>query len=293
MSESVSVTVIGASGQLGSDLCQELDAAGFVYHAPAHSELDICNYAGIAGQLRASRPSVIINLAAFHQLDRCEADPGRAFDVNCHAVRNLAEIADELQAQLVHISTDYVFGGDQDEPYHERSLPNPLQVYGISKLAGEGFVRNRSRRHLLVRTSGLYGTRGSSGKGGNFVETMLRLGQSGSVRVVTDQVLSPTNTQDLSSMMVRLIRARATGLFHITNSGSCSWFEFALRIFALSGQDVEVVPIPTRLSGSAVARPAFSVLENRRLKREGFGLMRSWEDAVGDYLSTRAVAAVR
>ena len=215
--------------------------------------------------------------------------------MNCHAVRNLAEIAGDLQAHLVHVSTDYVFGGDQEEPYEERSAPNPLQVYGVSKLAGEYFVRNRSQRHLLVRTSGLYGTRGSSGKGGNFVETMLRLGQYGRVSVVTDQVLSPTNTRDLSSMIVRLIRTRATGLFHVTNSGSCSWFEFAKRIFALSGQDVELVPIPTSESGSAVARPAFSVLENRRLKSDGFGLMRSWEDAVGDYLRqrTRAVAAVR
>jgi dTDP-4-dehydrorhamnose reductase len=290
-----SVMVIGASGQLGSDLCEELDAASFDRRSPSHAELDICEHAEVAAHLRSSRPAVIINLAAFHQLDRCEADPVRAFEVNCHAVRNLAEIAGDLQAHLVHVSTDYVFGGDQEEPYEERSAPNPLQVYGVSKLAGEYFVRNRCRRHLLVRTSGLYGTRGSSGKGGNFVETMLRLGQSGRVSVVTDQVLSPTNTRDLSSMIVRLIRAKASGLFHVTNSGSCSWFEFAQRIFALSGQDVELVPIPTSLSGSTVARPAFSVLENRRLKSEGFGLMRSWEDAVGDYLGqrTRAVAAVR
>jgi dTDP-4-dehydrorhamnose reductase len=291
---SQSVTVVGASGQLGSDLCQELDAAGFERCSPSHAELDIREYAPVAAHLRASRPSVIINLAAFHQLDRCEADPARAFDVNCHAVRNLAEVADELQAQLVHISTDYVFGGDQDEPYDEQSLPNPLQVYGVSKLAGEYFVRNRSRRHLLIRTSGLYGTRGSSGKGGNFVETMLRLGQSGRVSVVTDQVLSPTNTRDLSTMIVRLIRARATGLFHVTNSGSCSWFEFARRIFAVSNERVDLVPIPTSLSGSAVARPGYSVLENRRLKDEGFGLLRSWEDALNDYLGqrTRMVAAV-
>jgi dTDP-4-dehydrorhamnose reductase len=289
-----SVTVVGAGGQLGSDLCQELDAAGFERRSPSHAQLDICEHAAVAAQLRASRPSVIINLAAFHQLDRCEADPGRAFDVNCHAVRNLAEIADELQAQLVHISTDYVFGGDQHEPYDEQSLPNPLQVYGASKLAGEYFARNRSGRHLVIRTSGLYGRRGSSGKGGNFVETMLRLAQSGRVSVVADQVLSPTNTRDLSAMIVRLIRARATGLFHVTNSGSCSWFEFARRIFAQANQRVELVPIPTGLSGSTVARPGYSVLENRRLKSEGFGSLRSWEDGLNDYLEhrTRMVAAV-
>jgi len=245
MNESTRVAVLGASGQLGSDLSQEIDAAGFERVTWSHAELDICDHAGVAKRLRSSRPSVIINLAAFHQLDRCEADPGRAFDVNCHAVHNLAEVAEELQVQLVHISTDYVFGGDQTAPYNERSAPNPLQVYGVSKLAGEYFVRQRCRRHMLVRTSGLYGTRGSSGKGGNFVETMLRLGQSGRVSVVTDQVLSPTNTQDLSAMIVRLVRAGATGLFHVTSSGSCSWFEFAQRIFALSGLPVDVVPIPT------------------------------------------------
>jgi dTDP-4-dehydrorhamnose reductase len=293
--EPAKVTVIGASGQLGSDLCDLLDSAGFKRLSPTHAELDICDLVRVAAHISSYRPSLIINLAAFHQLDRCEADPARAFDVNCHAVRNLAEVADGIQAQFVHISTDYVFGGDPAVPYDESSTPNPLQVYGVSKLAGEYFVRQRCRRHLVIRTSGLYGIRGSSGKGGNFIETMLRRGQSGQVRVVTDQVLSPTNTRDLSSMIVGLIREGANGLFHVTNSGSCSWFEFAQQIFFLAGQPVDVVPIPSSVSGSTVPRPGFSVLENRRLKNEGFGLLRSWQDALEDYLSQRVpvVAAVR
>src|SRR5205823_4406836 len=127
-----------------------------------------------------------------------EADPDRAFAVNCLAVRNLAEVADDLEARLVHMSTDYVFGGDEATPYAEESPPHPRQVYGVSKLAGEYFVRQGNRRNLVIRTSGLYGKRGSSGKGGNFVETMLERGRQGPVKVVTDQVLSPTNTVDLS-----------------------------------------------------------------------------------------------
>jgi dTDP-4-dehydrorhamnose reductase len=279
--------VIGSSGQLGFDLAEELLQSDFDCLTPSHAELDICDHDQTASTLKSLKPSVIVNLAAFHKVESCEADPERSFAVNCHAVRNLAETADHLGALLVHISTDYVFDGDDPAPYDETSGPNPLNVYGVSKLAGEYFVRNRCRRHLLVRTSGLYGLRGSSSKGGNFVETMLHRSQTGGVRVVNDQALSPTNTQDLSEMLVRLIRASKTGLFHVTNSGSCSWYEFALRIFALAGRTIEVTPISTAASGSTVRRPRNSVLANARLKAEGFGLLPQWEEALSNYVRRR------
>jgi dTDP-4-dehydrorhamnose reductase len=286
------VAVIGAGGQLGSDLAEEFRQSGVECLTPSRSELDICNHEATKSALRSLKPSVLINLAAFHKVEACEADPERSFAVNCHAVRNLAETAEDLGATFVHISTDYVFGGDDPLPYDEQSTPNPLNTYGVSKLAGEYFARNRCRRHLVIRTSGLFGLRGSSGKGGNFIETMLRRSETGHVEVVNDQVLSPTSTQDLSKMLVRLIGAGAIGLFHVTNSGSCSWYEFALRIFALAGRTANVTPIPTAPSGSTVRRPRYSVLANKRLNDEGFGLLRPWEAALSNYLWRRAGALV-
>jgi dTDP-4-dehydrorhamnose reductase len=288
MDARVRVAVIGASGQLGSDLAEEFRQPEFECLTPSHLELDVCDHAKAASTLRSLKPSVIVNLAAFHKLEACEADPEQSFAVNCHAVRNLAETAENLGALFVHVSTDYVFGGDDSLASDEQSLPNPLNVYGVSKLAGEYFVRNRCRRHLVIRTSGLFGRRGSSGKGGNFIETMLRRSEAGPVKVVNDQVLSPTSTRDLSKMLVRLIGTGGTGLFHVTNSGSCSWYEFALRIFALANRTVDITPISTALSGSTARRPRYSVLANKRLKDQGFGALRPWEDAVSDYMRQRA-----
>jgi dTDP-4-dehydrorhamnose reductase len=284
MNPQARVAVIGASGQLGSDLVEALRQPGFECLTPSHAELDVCDHAHTASILKALQPSVIVNLTAFHKVEACEADPERAFAVNCHAVHRLAEVAESLEALLVHISTDYVFGGEQMTPYAEESLPLPRQVYGVSKLAGEHLVRHQSPRHLVIRSSGLYGKRGSSGKGGNFVETMLERGRQGPVKVVTDQVLSPTSTRDLSEMIVRLIRADVSGLVHVTNSGSCSWYEFAREIFAISGNPVEVIPVATHMMPSSVVRPRYSVLDNKRLRDEGFPALRPWQNAVASYL---------
>lgn len=288
MDRGTRVAVIGASGQLGSDLTEALRQSGFECLTPSRVELDVCDHPRAASVLQSLRPAVVVNLAAFHKVEACEADPDRALAVNGLAVNNLAEVADDLNARLVHISTDYVFGGDQLTPYHEGSLPQPRQVYGTSKLTGELFVRQHSPRHLVIRTSGLFGARGSSDKGGNFVETMLERGRRGAVRVVTDQVLSPTNTRDLSGTIVRLIQADVRGLIHVTNAGSCSWYGFAREIFALRGWPVEVIPIATDATPSAVVRPRYSVLDNKRLRDEGFGLLRPWQEALGAYLGQRA-----
>jgi dTDP-4-dehydrorhamnose reductase len=263
--------------------------------APARAEVDICDHYQVVQTLKSARPDVVINTAAFHRLEACEQDPDRAFAVNCHAVRNLAMACEEIGARLVQLSTDYVFGGDQHRPYPETAPLNPLNAYGVSKAAGEYFVRSLCRRHLVIRTSGLFGVVGSSGKGGNFVETMLRLSaEKGSVSVVTDQVLSPTYTADLASMIRRLAEADAQGVFHVTNSDSCSWYELAQRIFELSDLEVDLRPIRTSDTARSVARPAYSVLENRRLVHEGFGLLRPWRKALGSYLEarTRRLAAV-
>lgn len=282
------IVVLGATGQLGTDLCKVLASRSINFLPLNHYDLDVCDHKRVRETLEAVQPHTVINTVAFHKLEACEEDPERAFAVNALAVRNLALVCEALGASLVHISTDYVFGGDQSTPYREEDPPNPLNVYGVSKAAGEYFVRNLCRKHLIIRTSGLYGVAGSSGKGGNFVETMRRLGRErGTVTVVTDQVLSPTYTADLAEKIVELVIAEAQGVFHVTNSGQCSWYEFAKTIFQLTGADVEVKPTTTAEFGSKVARPSYSVLGNYRLQELGFGVLRPWRDALAAYLQAK------
>jgi len=275
-----SILLIGANGQLGSDLRTRPDVVSVT-----RTELDITDHRRVADMLRDTRPDVIINTAAFINVEASEVEVEAAFAVNAVAVRNLAIEADTIDARLVHISTDYVFDGAARVPYPEDAATGPLNVYGNSKLAGEFFVRALCRRHLIVRSSGLYGLAGSSGKGGNFVRTMLRLGKDkGEVSVVTDQVLTPTNTKDLAEMTWRLVDGGAQGVLHVTNSGSCTWNEFARAIFELSGMDVRVHPTDSASVGSKARRPAYSVLDNARLEREGYGTMRPWREALAGHL---------
>lgn len=281
-----SVLLIGANGQLGSDLRRE-SAPGRELTPVTRQELDITDHRRVAEMLRETRPDVIVNTAAFINVETSEAEVGAAFAVNAVAVRNLAIEADAIGACLVHISTDYVFDGAANVPYAEDAATGPLNVYGNSKLAGEFFVRFLCRRHLIVRSSGLYGVAGSSGKGGNFVRTMLRLGkEKGEVSVVTDQVLTPTNTSDLAGMIWRLVDGGAQGVLHVTNGGSCTWNEFARAIFELSGMKVAVHPTDSASVGSKARRPAYSVLDNGRLQREGYGAMRPWRESLASHLET-------
>ncbi len=279
------IALIGANGQLGSDLSREFHTTEHELLPLTRGDVDIRNHDQAAQVLMSLRPDVVLNTAAFHKVEACETDADQAFAVNCLGVRNLALVAEELGASLVHVSTDYVFDGAARSPYAEEAAPNPVNVYGTSKAAGEFFVRSLCRRHLIVRTSGLYGLAGSSGKGGNFVQMMLRLGrEKGTVSVVSDQVLSPTHTLDLAQMIRRLVDTGAQGLYHVTNSGSCSWYEFARSIFELGGVHAEVRPIDTAASGAKVRRPAYSVLANRRLEREGFEPLPTWSAALKKYL---------
>lgn len=286
------VTVLGATGQLGTDLCQQLSALGHEVAALTHRDLEVCDAGDLADRLTEIEPEVVINTAAFHKVEACEEDIERAFAVNCYAVRNLARTCNRIGACLVHMSTDYVFGGEQKTPYREGSPLGPVNVYGVSKAAGEYFVRSLSRRYLLVRSSGLYGIAGSSGKGGNFVETMLRLGRErGAVSVVTDQVLSPTYTWDLASKITELVGAGAEGMFHVTNDWACSWYEFARSIFELADPTVAVRPTTTDQMESAVTRPSYSVLENHRLREKGFATLRPGPEALAAYLKARVAHA--
>ncbi|MBM3118913.1 MAG: dTDP-4-dehydrorhamnose reductase [Chloroflexi bacterium] len=280
------VAVIGASGQLGSDLCKQLDAADLV--SLTHSNIEITSLDSVRDSFQKYRPDIIINTAAFHRVDDCEADPDKTFRVNALGARNVAVVAQKLGAKLVHLSTDYIFGGEDEPrtiPYTEFDTPVPPNVYGRAKLAGEDFVRHLCPRHFIVRVSGLFGVAGSSGKGGNFVETMLKLAKErDELRVVNDQVFSPTYTKDLAGKIAQLITTEYYGIFHITNRGSCSWYEFTKEILRLAGLKTPVTPITSDQFPQKAKRPNYSVLDNYHLRLLGMDDMRPWQEALKDYL---------
>jgi dTDP-4-dehydrorhamnose reductase len=236
------------------------------------------------------RPDVVINTTAYHRVDDCESHPELAYAVNAIAALNIARIATDLDAVFVHFSTDYVFDGNSLEPYTENSCPLPLSVYANSKLAGEYLVRSASRKYLLIRSCGLYGVAGSSGKQGNFVETMLTKARSGEpIRVVDDQVVTPTFTMDLAQQIAALLPTQHRGLFHITNEGQCSWFEFARAIFELTGAKADLSPTSSDVYKTPAVRPRYSVLENARLKELGLNRMRPWRQALVAYLEVKGL----
>ena len=281
------VVLIGARGQLGTDLNKVLERRGATVLPITRAELDITNPEQVNGVLTAARPDAVINTAAFHKLDDCEKQPAIAFDVNAIAPRQLAQTCEQLGSTLVHISTDYVFGGDRRQPFAEEDCPCPISVYGDSKLAGEYLVASCMSRYFVVRTCGLYGHAGSSGKGGNFVENMLKRSPTDALSVVTDQVATPTATADLAEAITRLMVTDAYGLYHASSEGQCSWYEFTCAIFELAGisRHVNAVTTPAHVPG-AVRRPQYSVLSKKKLASLGIA-MPHWRDALARYIQTR------
>jgi dTDP-4-dehydrorhamnose reductase len=284
------IVILGANGQLGRDLIRyntDHEIRGFTREA-----FDVVDYAKTQRALIDAQPEVVINTTAYHRVDDCEAQPEIAYAVNVLAVLNLCRVANEIGATLVHFSTDYVFDGKTSTPYTESSPPMPLSVYGNSKLSGEYIVRSTAARHLLIRTCGLYGVAGSRGKGGNFVETMLSKARAGeAIRVVVDQIVTPTHTADLARQVLRLLGANQSGLFHATNEGMCSWYEFACAVFELAGVKANISPTTSDQYRTPATRPAFSVLENSRLKALNLNLMQHWKDALAEYLREKSQRA--
>jgi len=280
------IMLIGASGQLGHDLVKAL--AGSEVIPLSHADVEIRVAETVDAALARHRPHVVVNLAAYHKVDECEGNPEQSFAVNALGARNVARACQEHGAALLHMSTDYVFDGRKGRPYTEDDLPCPINVYGISKLAGEYLVRYLCPQHFVVRSSGLYGVAGSSGKGGNFIELMLRLAREGKdIRVVGDQVLTPTYTVDLARKIVQLIQTQHYGLYHVTSAGACSWYEFASQIFELAGVEARLSPTTTAAFGAAATRPAYSVLAHQALAHIGLDDMRPWQEALAAYLAER------
>ena len=283
------VLIIGVNGQLGTDLHGALQ--DFEVIPLAHADIEITDMSSVRESFEKHKPDVVINTAAFVRVDDCEVEKDRAFLVNALGARNVAVAAQELGAKLVHISTDYVFGGKgepRSTPYTEFDTPVPANTYGRSKLAGEEFVRNLCLRHFIVRSSALFGVAGASGKGGNFVETMLRLAKErDELRVVKDQTFSPTYTKDLARKIAQLINTEYYGTFHITNKGACSWYEFTREILRLANSKTPVIPIASDQYPQKAKRPYYSVLDNYHLRLLGMDDLRSWQEALEDYMMSK------
>lgn len=281
------IVVIGAAGQLGSELLHWLGKEAIPL---THADVDITHASALHARLEALEAELVVNCAAYNLVDRAEAEPERAFAVNAFGVRHLAQWCGQHDVPLMHISTDYVFGLDDVRrmPWQEDDPPGPVSVYGGSKLAGEWFVRSLCPRHWIVRTCGLYGRHAARGKG-NFVETMLRLAREKPVlRIVADQRCTPTSTSDLATAICKLWQTQEYGVFHATNAGECSWYEFAQEIFRLAGLSVQVIPITSAEYGAPARRPAYSVLHCAKLQAVSGCALRPWTEALRDYLRARA-----
>jgi len=284
------IVITGARGQLGLALRRVLAAAQPI--ALSHQELDIADPTAVERRLEALRPGVVINAAAFNRVDDAEDNHEDAYRANAEGPRALARACARLGALLVHFSTDYVFAGDRREPYAEEDLPAPRTVYGASKLAGERAVRDESQLHMVIRTCGLFGARAGGGKGSNFVDTIVRLAaERTTIRVVDDQTVAPTAALDLAEKTAELLERWAAtrddsllGLYHVTNAGSCSWYELACEVVRSIGARLAIEPISTAQYGARAPRPTYSVLARRHLARLGCDDLCSWSDALARYL---------
>lgn len=286
------VAVLGANGQLGHDVVAAYVAAGDEIFPLTHQDVTVESPDSVTQVLKRIHPELVINTAAFHNLERCESEPVRAFEVNALGARNVAQASAVLGAKLVQISTDYVFDGAKHAPYVEEDLPRPLSVYANTKLAGEYFVRFANPRHFVMRVSAIYGLHPCRAKGGlNFVDTMLKLARERDrLRVVNDEFVSPTSTVQIARQAVMLSRTEDYGVYHATAEGSCSWYEFAQAIFEITGTPVALDAALPGEFGTKVTRPKYSVLENRALQRKSLNLFSHWKEGLKAYLAAREQA---
>jgi dTDP-4-dehydrorhamnose reductase len=282
------VVLLGAGGQLGRALRARLPPDTV---ALARPDLDLADAAAVTARLAALAPDVVVNAAADNRVDAAEDDPREAIAVNALAVGAVARACRDAGALLVHVSTDYVFDGRATRPYGEEDAPNPLSAYGRTKLAGELLARTLVARHAVVRVAGLYAPGGSRAKGGSFVDRVLARARAGErLRVVADQVTAPTYARDVAEALARLVPRLAAGdappgVYHLTNAGACSWYEFACAALEIAGLGAAVEPIGSPAPGTRAPRPAYSVLANARRAALGEPPLRDWRAALAAYLA--------
>lgn len=283
------VAVVGATGQLGSDVSAAFETSGDEVTRLGHDAIEVSSLESVRNCLESARPDLVVNTAAYHQVEQCEADPATSFSVNAFGARNLGLVTAALGATLVHISTDYVFDGERNTPYTEQDRALPLNVYGNSKLAGEHFVRCANPQHFILRVAGLYGIHPCRAKGGlNFVELMLKLSREREeVRVVDTEFVTPTPTKEVARQIVVLASTAEYGLYHATAEGHCSWYQFARAIFDAADVKVRLERARPGEFPAKVRRPAYSILENQALKARSLNLFSPWEKGLQEYLAAR------
>lgn len=285
------IVVLGNAGQLGVELMAQLAARGYDVVGWDKHEVDITDPAATERSLASADPDVVINAAAYNQVDVAEAEPLAAFQVNALAVRNVAVACRQLDARLIHYSTDYVFDGRAGRPYTEEDQPHPLGAYGVSKLAGELYARAYLEKPLIIRTSGVFGPGGLRTARGNFVELMLRLGARPSpIRVVEDHVATPTYAPALAARSIDLMERNASGLYHVGGGMPISWFDYAKLIFEVAGISPQLRPTNEREYRSAARRPKYSALSNAKMEREGLAPMPPLRQSLEEYFRLRRPA---
>ena len=274
------VLILGANGQLGSEFKTFLKDKAEVF-AFNHNELDILDFKGLTNKFFELSPDVVINCAAYTKVDQAEREENLAYQVNAVGAKNVSFASFKVKAKVVYFSTDYVFDGTKNSPYNEFDKPNPLSIYGKSKLFGEEFTKQFNPNHLILRISWLYGINGS-----NFVKSIIRLAkEKGELRVVNDQFGAPTYALDVVKQTWQLIQDDSVGLYHCSSTGQTNWFEFAKKIVEQLNLNTKVLPIKTNEFPSLAKRPSFSVLENYLLKIENKNIIRNWEESFNDFVN--------
>jgi dTDP-4-dehydrorhamnose reductase len=276
--------IIGANGQLGSAI-SDYFSQNHVVIKLTHEDIEISDIDNVRDVLKSSKVELVINTAAYHNVPKCEENPTVAYSVNAVGSLNLARITHELDIPLLHYSTDYVFDGSKLSPYHEDDETHPLNVYAESKLSGENLIRNYCQRYFIIRVSGLYGRTVCRAKGSNFITTMMKAArEKPEVKVVTDEILTPTPVTEIAMNSFYLAETDAYGLYHMTSQGECSWYEFAEVIFDEFGLSTPLKEALTDDFPQTVNRPTYSVLENRNLKSIARDKMSPWKTSLQTYL---------
>jgi dTDP-4-dehydrorhamnose reductase len=279
------ILVTGVKGQLGYDVCRELESQGIINKGIDIDVCDLTNQEQINMAFEWLRPDAVVHCAAYTAVDKAESDKERCYAVNVDGTRNVANACHEYNAKMIYISTDYVFNGTGTAPWEVDSPKDPINYYGLTKSMGEDIVRETLDRHFIIRTSWVFGKNGN-----NFVKTMLRLGKERDVlRVVNDQIGSPTYTVDLAKLLVQMVKTDSYGVYHATNSGYCSWCEFTRGIMHEAELLCKVEGISTAEYPTAASRPINSRLSNKSLIGNGFEVLPTWEDSLGRYLAKSEV----
>jgi len=281
--------VIGADGQLGSDICEAIKENGDEVIELTISDIDISIESSVETAFSDISADMIINTAAYHNVEACENYPVKAFEVNGLGSLNLANISNKLDMPILHISTDYVFDGEKKKPYIESDLPVPLNVYGNTKLSGEHFISTVAKKYYILRVSGIYGTHQCMAKGYNFVDLMVKLSKErDEVRVVDDEFLTPTYTGEIARQILKIAHSNPKyGLYHVTAEGSCSWYEFAEEIFRLTKSNVVLNKANPGEFAIKINRPKYSVLENEKLKEQDINIMSHWKMGLAEYINKK------